>query len=80
MAARTLRSSPWILPLYARAAAKTLVPGGGSEIPTDLALELPDVAIDPAHLAAYARVCGFRLRDELRRRTCTSSHSRCTSR
>jgi acyl dehydratase len=65
MAARTLQSSPRILPLYARAAAKTLVPGGGGEVPTDLAFELPDVEIDPGHLAAYAKVCGFRLRDEL---------------
>jgi hypothetical protein len=31
----------------------------------DLALELPDVVVDREHLAAYARVCGFRLRDEL---------------
>jgi acyl dehydratase len=65
MATRTLAGSPRILPLYARAAVKTLVPGGGGEIPTDLELELADVAIDPVHLAAYAKVCGFRLRDEL---------------
>jgi MaoC dehydratase-like protein len=65
MATRTLEGTPRILPLYARAAAKTLVPGGGGDIPTDLTLELPDVAIDPDHLAAYAKVCGFRLRDEL---------------
>jgi acyl dehydratase len=65
MATRTLEGSPRILPLYARAAAKTLVPGGGGDIPTDLTLERPDVAIDPDHLAAYAKVCGFRLRDEL---------------
>ncbi len=65
MATRTLDSSPRILPLYARAAAATVVRRGSGEIPTDLALELPDVAIDPAHLAAYAKVCRFRLRDEL---------------
>jgi hypothetical protein len=75
MATRTLDRSPRILPLYARAAAATLVPGAGrlpflpgggaTEIPTGLELERPDVAIDPAHLAAYAKVCGFRLRDEL---------------
>jgi MaoC like domain len=65
MTTRSLSGSPRILPLYARAAAKTLVPGGGSDVPTDLALELPDVAIDAAHLAAYAKVCRFRLRDEL---------------
>jgi acyl dehydratase len=72
--ARTLDRSPRIVPLYARAAA-TLVPGAGrlpflpggsaSEVPTDLELELAGVAIDAAHLAAYARVCGFALRDEL---------------
>jgi MaoC dehydratase-like protein len=76
MATRTLEGSPRILPLYARAAAATFVPGAGrlpflpggggaAEIPTDLELELADVAIDPVHLAAYAKVCGFRLRDEL---------------
>ena len=74
MAARTLDRPRRIVPLYARAAA-TLVPGAGrlpflpgggaGEIPTDLELELAGVAIDPAHLAAYARVCGFALRDEL---------------
>jgi acyl dehydratase len=64
MTTRSLSGSPRILPLYARAAAKTLLPGG-SEIPTDLALELPGIAIDPTHLAAYAKVCRFRLRDEL---------------
>jgi acyl dehydratase len=65
MATRTLDSSPRVLPLYARAAAATVVRRGSGEIPTDLAFELPEVAIDPAHLAAYAKVCRFRLRDEL---------------
>jgi acyl dehydratase len=74
MTTRALESPPRILPLYARAAA-TLVPGAGrlpflpgggrdGRIP-ELELELRDVAIDPAHLAAYARVCRFALRDEL---------------
>jgi len=75
MAARALDRAPRIVPLYARAAAAALVPGAGrlpflpggdgGEIPTALELELPGVEADPAHLAAYARVCGFRLRDEL---------------
>ena len=74
MATRELHGSPRILPLYARAAAATFVPGAGrlpflpggsgaAEIPTDLVLERPDVAIDPGHLAAYAKVCRFGLRD-----------------
>jgi acyl dehydratase len=76
MAARTLRSSPRILPLYVRSAA-TFLPGAGrlpflaggggrdAEIPTDLQLELPEVRIDRDHLAAYAKVCRFALRDAL---------------
>ena len=74
MATRELTGAPRILPLYARAAAATFLPGagrlpflpgGGEEIPTDLELELAGVAIDPGHLAAYAKVCGFGLRDQL---------------
>ena len=74
MATRELTGAPRILPLYARAAAATFLPGagrlpflpgGGAEVPTDLELELADVAIDPGHLAAYAKVCGFALRDRL---------------
>ena len=74
MATRELTGPPRILPLYVRAAAATFLPGacrlpflpgGGAEIPTDLELELADVAIDPGHLAAYAKVCGFGLRDQL---------------
>ncbi len=69
---RTLTSSPQVLPLYARAAAPLLpgasllpfVPGGGGEVP-DLELELSGVLADPAALAAYAKVCGFTLRDHL---------------
>jgi acyl dehydratase len=72
MAMRTLNSSPHILPLYARAAAPMIpgasllpfVPGGGGEIP-DLELELAGVGADPAAVAAYAKVCGFALRDQL---------------
>jgi acyl dehydratase len=76
MARSELHGPPRILPLYARAAAATFVPGAGrlpflpgggngAEIPTDLELELADVAIDPGHLAAYAKICRFALRDEL---------------
>jgi acyl dehydratase len=72
MATRTLQSPPSILPLYARAAAPMIpgasllpfVPGRGSEIP-ELELELDGVRPDPEKIAAYARVCGFALRDHL---------------
>jgi acyl dehydratase len=69
---RTLQSPPSILPLYARAAAPMIpgasllpfVPGRGAEIP-EIELELGGVRVDPEKVAAYARVCGFALRDHL---------------
>ena len=72
MTARTLDSSPSILPLYARAAAPMIpgasllpfVPGGGNEIP-ELELDLAGVRAEPEQVAAYAKVCGFALRDHL---------------
>jgi hypothetical protein len=72
MSARTLESPPSILPLYARAAAPMLpgasllpfIPGRGKEIP-ELELTLPRVKADTEQVAAYARVCGFGLRDHL---------------
>jgi len=72
METRTLQSPPSILPLYVRAAAPMLpgasllpfLPGGGGEIP-EIELELVGVRPDPDAVAAYARVCGFALRDDL---------------
>jgi acyl dehydratase len=69
---RTLERPPSILPLYARAAAPMVpgasllpfLPGGGGEIP-ELRLRLEEVKADPDALAAYAKVCGFALRDHL---------------
>ena len=71
--AKTLDSSPSILPLYARAALPMIpgagrlpfVPGGGGEIPDGLDLELTGVVAEPQDVAAYAKVCGFALRDTL---------------
>jgi acyl dehydratase len=68
----SLTHAPSILPLYARAAAPLIpgasllpfVPGGGGEIP-ELELELTGAQADPAAVAAYAKVCGFTLRDDL---------------
>jgi len=72
MSTRTLDSPPSILPLYARAAAPLIpgasllpgVPGRGKEIP-DVEIELPSIEARPEQVAAYARVCGFSLRDTL---------------
>jgi hypothetical protein len=72
VATRTLESPPRILPLYARAAAPMIpgasllpfVPGRGKDIP-ELELRLAGVEADPAAVAAYAKVCGFPLRDSL---------------
>ena len=72
MSARTLESSPSILPLYARAAAPMVpgasllpfIPGGGKEIP-EIELTLPRVHAGSEQVAAYNRVCGFSLRDHL---------------
>lgn len=69
---RTLKRPPGSLELYARAALP-LVPGAsllpfvagrGRDVP-DIQLALDGVTVDQRHLAEYARVCGFALRDEL---------------
>jgi acyl dehydratase len=60
------------MPLYVRAAAPMIpgasllpfVPGRGKEVP-DVELELAGVRAEPEAVAAYARVCGFSLRDHL---------------
>ena len=86
MATRTLDSPPSILPLYARAAAPLIpgasllpfVPGGGGEIP-ELELDAGRASRPtPTTVAAYAKVCGFALRDQLPPPTRTCSPSRCT--
>jgi acyl dehydratase len=72
MTTRTLDSPPSILPLYARAAAPLIpgasllpfVPGRGGEIP-ETELVLPGVRPDGEAVAAYARICGFTLRNHL---------------
>jgi acyl dehydratase len=72
VATRTLERSPSILPLYARAAAPMLpgasllpfIPGGGGEIP-DIDLTLEGVKAEATDVSAYAKVCGFALRDSL---------------
>jgi acyl dehydratase len=63
---------PRLASAYARAAASMVpgasrlrpVPGGGGDVPPG-EVRLTGVRIEPARLAAYARTCGFRLRDEI---------------
>jgi hypothetical protein len=72
VATRTLDSPPSILPLYARAAAPLIpgaswlpfVPGRGEAIP-EIELVLTGVRPDSDAVAAYAKVCGYCLRDHL---------------
>lgn len=68
-----LDASPSILPLYVKSAlplipgasALPFVPGGGNEIPPELAFELEGVRPDTRQVAEYAKVCGFPLRESL---------------
>ncbi len=71
---RVLSASPRMLPLFARAGA-AMIPGAsrlpllgrggrGEDVP-DTVLVLDEVYTDRARLAAYDRVCGFPLRDQL---------------
>jgi hypothetical protein len=59
----TLQERPRLGRLYAAALRQGRTPRGGT-LPGTV-LELPDVTVDTAHLAAYARVCGFPLGNEL---------------
>lgn len=62
MALRELSASPSLRPLFGKAVATGFTKHGGS-LP-DTVYALSGVRIDPAHLADYARVCGFRVSDE----------------
>jgi acyl dehydratase len=74
-AERTLDSAPGAATLYPRAAFGTfarpllrkvpLVGGSTPKALPELTLGLDDVALDAGHVADYARVCGFDLRDTL---------------
>jgi acyl dehydratase len=62
-AAKTLSAPPSLAPLYVRAAV-TSRRAQGDTLP-DSGYALADQSIDPDHLAAYQRVCGFRVSDVL---------------
>ncbi|WP_449224278.1 MaoC family dehydratase [Amycolatopsis pigmentata] len=61
MKVKELAGAPSLAKLY----AKALQPRGEGEILPDTEYVRPEIRIDPAHLAAYNRICGFRLGDEL---------------
>lgn len=64
MTVQTLDGTPSLPKLYPKALLGALPGGGGGELP-DVRLELEEVSVDARHLAAYDRVCGFRLGDPL---------------
>jgi acyl dehydratase len=61
--AKQLTSPPSLLPLYARAAVTGPLHRGDA-LPESV-YSLGEQRIDPAHLAAYEKVCGFRVSDVL---------------
>ena len=63
MTTKTLAQPPSLLPLYARAAVTGPLHKGDA-LPESV-YELSEQRVDPAHLAAYERVCGFRVTDVL---------------
>ncbi|GLY67441.1 MaoC/PaaZ C-terminal domain-containing protein [Amycolatopsis taiwanensis] len=60
MTVRELTASPSLSTLYVRA----LLPKGTGDTLPGHEYVRPKIAVDPAHLAAYNRVCGFRLSGE----------------
>lgn len=63
MATEELTAMPGLRGLYLKGAAG-LVGRHGEQLP-DRELRVSDVRVDPARLAAYDRVCGYRLTDQL---------------
>ncbi len=60
----SLTAPPSLLPLYLKAAATGPLHRGGDSLP-DSVYTLSDQRIDPAHLAAFQQVCGYRTSDVL---------------
>ncbi|WP_019810924.1 MaoC family dehydratase [Saccharomonospora halophila] len=64
MTVKQLDTAPGLGTLYPKAVLGGLRKNGGDALP-DTEYVRTGVTIDPAHLAAYDRVCGFRLDDEV---------------
>lgn len=59
LAVRELRNAPSMLPMFAKALMRINVkPGKNPQLPA-IGARLSDVVLDPKHLAAYRKVCGF---------------------
>jgi MaoC dehydratase-like protein len=59
LAVRELRNAPSMLPMFAKALMRLNVkPGKNPQLPA-IGARLSDVVLDPKHLAAYRKVCGF---------------------
>ncbi|WP_019812732.1 MaoC/PaaZ C-terminal domain-containing protein [Saccharomonospora saliphila] len=64
MTVKELTAAPSLGTLYPKAALGGLRKSGGDALP-DIEYVRSGVSADPAHLAAYDRVCGFRLGDDV---------------
>ncbi len=60
LAIRDLRNAPSMLPMFAKALMRlTVKPGKAPQLPA-IGARLSDIMLDPKHLAAYRKVCGFK--------------------
>ncbi|WP_199429051.1 MaoC/PaaZ C-terminal domain-containing protein [Qaidamihabitans albus] len=64
MTVKELHTTPSLATLYPKAALGGLRKSGGETLP-EIEYRRAGIVADPAHLAAYNRVCGFRLSSEL---------------
>lgn len=60
-----MASPPSLLPSYGKALLGAVLPGGGGDELPEGDRGLEGLEVDRGHLAAYDRVCGFRLSDAL---------------
>ena len=57
---RDLRNAPAMLPLFAKAVVGASKKPGPAPVLPSIGARLSDVMLDPKHLAAYRKVCGFK--------------------
>lgn len=64
MAVKELDTTPSLSSLYPKALLGSVFGSEGDRLPSNEFVRT-GVVVDPAHLAAYNQVCGFRLTDDL---------------